>query len=112
MANAGPTGFDTRDRSVPGVLPLVPLAKVNCQLLSAVQLGRSGVSTDGEIAEHPERRGITVLLKGVRAEHLRILEAVGSLDRLAHEHHVFDDLPSPVDHVRRHVDRSSDHDAA
>ena len=58
------------------------------------------------VQRHLERRGITVLLKGVCPEHLRILEAVGSLDRLAHDHHVFDDLPSAVEHARRHVARS------
>ena len=44
---------------------------------------------------HPD-----VLLKGVQPEHFRILEAVGSLDHLATEHHVFADLPSAVAHAR------------
>jgi SulP family sulfate permease len=47
-----------------------------------------------------------VLLKGVRPEHFRILEAVGSLDHLATEHHVFAGLPSAVEHARLHVARS------
>lgn len=49
VVNDGLTGFDTRDRFVPGVLPLIPFPKVNCQLLNAVQLGWWGASTDGEI---------------------------------------------------------------
>jgi SulP family sulfate permease len=75
-------------------------------------LDASAAHALGEIVDHLERRGITVLLKGAKVEHLRILEAVGSLDRLAHEHHVFDDLPSAVEHARRHVDRSLGQDVA
>ena len=45
----GSTGLDTRDRLVPGVTPLMPLPNWNCQLVSGVQLGWLGVSTDGEM---------------------------------------------------------------
>ena len=82
-------------------------ARVVILRLADVQgLDASAALTLGHIVDHLERRGITVLLKGVRPEHLRILEAVGSLDHLAHEHHVFADLPSAVDHARLHVARS------
>ena len=59
-----------------------------------------------------EARDITVLLKGVRPEHLRILHAVGVLDRLAHERHIFDHLPDAIAHARTHVTRDPRHDAA
>jgi len=82
-------------------------ARVVILRLADVQgLDASAALTLGHIVDHLERRGITVLLKGVRPEHLRILEAVGSLDHLSHEHHVFADLPSAVDHARLHVARS------
>ena len=82
-------------------------ARVVILRLADVQgLDASAALTLGHIVDHLERRGITVLLKGIRPEHLRILEAVGSLDHLAHEHHVFADLPSAVDHARLHVARS------
>jgi len=74
-------------------------------------LGASAAHTLGGIVDHLERRGITALLKGIRPEHLRILEAVGSLDRLAHEHHVFADLPAAVAYARLDVARAGAHDS-
>ena len=55
-------------------------------------LDATGAQALGEIVEELEARRITVLLKGPRAEHLRVLRAVGALDRLAHENHVFSSL--------------------
>jgi sulfate permease, SulP family len=69
-------------------------------------LDATGAQALGEIVSDLEARGITVLLKGVRPEHHRILSAVGALDRLAHANHVFDTLDAALDHARRHVERS------
>lgn len=71
-------------------------------------LDATGAQALGEIIEELERRGITVLLKGPRAEHLRILQEVGAIDRLAHENHLFADLDAAIAHARSHVDRSGD----
>lgn len=68
-------------------------------------LDATGAQALGEIIEELERRGITVLLKGPRAEHLRILREVGAIDRLAHENHLFADLDAAIAHARTHVDR-------
>ena len=73
-------------------------------------LDATGAHALGEIVRELEARDITVLLKGVRPEHLRILHAVGVLDRLAHERHIFDHLPDAIAHARSHVTR--DHDRA
>jgi SulP family sulfate permease len=70
-------------------------------------LDATGAHALGEIVRELEDRHITVLLKGPRAEHLKTLRAVGVLDRLAHEHHVFDDLDEALAHARAHVRRSA-----
>jgi sulfate permease, SulP family len=59
----------------------------------------------GEIVSELEHRGVTVLMKGARAEHLRTLRAVGTIDRLAHQRHLFDHLDDAVAHARLHVQR-------
>lgn len=69
-------------------------------------LDATGAQALGEIVATLEARGITVLLKGVRPEHRRILAAVGALEQLAHEQHLFDDLGAAVDHARTHVTRA------
>jgi SulP family sulfate permease len=68
-------------------------------------LDATGAQALGEIVTELEHRGVTVLLKGVRPAHQRILRAVGALDRLAHERHLFDDLDAAVAHAREHVNR-------
>jgi SulP family sulfate permease len=69
-------------------------------------LDATGAQALGEIVGELESRGITVLLKGPRPEHLRVLAAVGALDRLAHERHVFDSLEAAVSHAETHLGRA------
>ena len=72
--------------------------------LSQMQsLDATGAQALGEIVAELESRGITVLLKGVRPHHRRILEAVGTLDRLAHEQHLFNTLDDAIAHARSHL---------
>lgn len=68
-------------------------------------LDATGAQALGEIVAQLEHRGVTVLLKGPRPEHLRVLQAVGALDRLAHENHLFDDFDAAVIHARNHLAR-------
>jgi SulP family sulfate permease len=66
-------------------------------------LDATGAQALGEIVAELEGRGVTVLIKGARPAHLRTLRAVGAIDRLAHERHVFDDLDVAIAHARSHV---------
>lgn len=83
-----------------GDVRVVILRLPDLQMLDA-----TGGQALGEIIDQLERRGITVLLKGPRPEHLRILREVGAIDRLAHENHLFTDLDAAIAHARSHVDR-------
>lgn len=88
-------------------LTAVTDAKVVVLRLPDLQvLDATGAQALGEIVSELEDRGITVLLKGPRPEHLRVLAATGTLDRLAHENHVFHDLDAALAHARSHVDRA------
>ena len=102
----GPLFFAVAQRFLEEFASVSDARVVILRLTDVKGLDASAAQALGHIVEHLERRGITVLLKGIRPEHLRILEAVGSLDHLATEHHVFTDLPSAVDHARLHVARS------
>ena len=69
-------------------------------------LDATGAQALGEIVADLEHRHITVLLTGPRPEHERLLRAVGALDRLASDRHVFVDLDAAIAHARLHVDRA------
>lgn len=66
----------------------------------------TGAQALGQVVEDLEQRGVTVLLKGPRPEHVAVLRAVGVLDRLAHDRHVFGDLDEAIAHARAHVTRA------
>jgi len=90
-------------------LTAVSDVRVMILCLSQVQsLDATGAQALGEIVTELESRGITTLLKGVRPHHERILRAVGALDRLAHQRHLFDSLDEAVAHARLHVNRTRD----
>ena len=87
-------------------LTAVSDARVVLLRLPALQmLDATGAQALGEIVSELEDRGITVLLKGPRPEHLRTLVAAGALDRLAHHEHLFSDLDAAVAHARLHAAR-------
>jgi SulP family sulfate permease len=68
-------------------------------------LDATGAHALSEIIEELEDRKIAVLLKGTREPHRRVLEAVGALNHLAHENHLFTDLDAAIAHARLHVQR-------
>lgn len=88
-----------------GDVEVVILRFPNLRMLDA-----SGAQALGEIIDELEHRHITVLIKGPRPEHLRILREVGAIDRLAHENHLFSDLDAAIAHARVHIDRHQHHD--
>ncbi len=69
-------------------------------------LDASGAQAIAETIDELERRGITVLIKGPRSEHLRILREVGAIDRLAHANHLFTDLDEAIAHAHTHITRN------
>jgi SulP family sulfate permease len=69
-------------------------------------LDATGAQALGEIVAELEARHITVLIKRPRPEHLRTLRAVGALDHLAHQRHLFHHLDDALEHARSHVERT------
>ncbi|WP_400997997.1 SulP family inorganic anion transporter [Agromyces sp. GXQ0307] len=70
-------------------------------------LDATGAQVITELVQALERRGVTVLVKGIQARHLELARRVGVIDSLRHRNHLFDDLPSAVAHARSHVHRAS-----
>jgi SulP family sulfate permease len=95
--------FGAAQRFLTEIAAVADVQVVILRLPDLTVLDATGAQALGEIIETLERRHITVLLKGPRAQHRRVLEAVGAIDRLRHEAHVFDDLATAVAHARTHV---------
>lgn len=83
--------------------------EVSVVIIRMSQLGMldaTGAHTLAEIAQELEARGITVIIKGVQAEHRALLANVGIFEALRHENHLIDTLDDAVAHARSHVARS------
>ena len=66
-------------------------------------LDATGAQVITELITALERRGVTVLVKGIQTRHLQLAERVGVIASLRHQNHLFDDLPSAVEHARSHI---------
>jgi SulP family sulfate permease len=76
--------------------------------LSQLQLiDATGAHTLTDLVTALERQDITVLIKGIKPEHLRLLERLGTIASLRHPNHLFAELPPAVAHARSHVVRSA-----
>lgn len=81
---------------------------VSVVIIRMSQLGMldaTGAHTLAEITTELESRGITVIIKGVRTEHVDLLANVGVFESLRHENHLLDSLDDAVAHARTHVAR-------
>jgi sulfate permease, SulP family len=70
-------------------------------------LDATGAHALVEVIAALELRGITVLLKGVRPDHLDLVTNVGVIRSLRHHKHLFQHLPDAVEHARNHVLRNA-----
>ena len=70
-------------------------------------LDATGARVVSELMATLERRGITVLVKGIQPEHLKLATRAGVLRALRHENHLFDELDAAVAHARSHVLRAA-----
>jgi len=74
--------------------------------LSHLQLvDATGAHALAELVLTLERRGATVLIKGVRPEHRALLERLGVIASLRHPNHLFADLDAAIAHARSHTQR-------
>ena len=82
--------------------------EVNVVILRLSRLERvdaTGAQVLAQIVRSLERRGITVLVKGVQDSHSALFRRVGVLAALRHHKHLFVDFDSALEHARSHVAR-------
>ena len=70
-------------------------------------LDATGARVITEMIQALERRGITVLVKGIQPRHLKLVTRVGVITSLRHRNHLFADLAAAIEHARSHVTRAA-----
>ncbi|GAA1320888.1 SulP family inorganic anion transporter [Brachybacterium rhamnosum] len=102
----GPLFFVSADRVYAKVMGMGHTTVVILRMSGLELVDASGARILSDLVTGLERRGITVLIKGVRPEHTALLRQVGVLSALRHRRHLFADLDPAIDHARSHVERA------
>lgn len=97
--------FGVADRILDQVTKLDNVSVVVIQMSSLQFLDATGAKVLGNIVTEIEARGKTAIIKGIRPEHIDLIQRVGALDALRHENHLLDDLDAAVAHARSHITR-------
>lgn len=102
----GPLFFASADRIFDEVMRLDGVTVVVLRMSQLELVDATGAHILSDMVRAFERRGITVLIKGVKDGHAGLFRRVGVLDALRHHKHLFDDLPTAIVHARSHVERA------
>ena len=89
--------------TTPGAQPSVVILRLS-QLQGLDSTGAHGLS---ELITTLERNGVTVLIKGIRREHLGLMQHLGVIGALRDANHLFTSLPESVAHARSHIQRAA-----
>ena len=95
--------FGAAERVLERVVSIRDVTVVILRLSQLQVLDATGAKVITEMIQALERRGITVLVKGIQPEHLQVATRVGVIAALRHQNHLFTDLDSAVAHARSHV---------
>lgn len=105
MRLRGPLFFASADRILEAVTRQEGVSVVILQMSQLEQVDATGAHTLQEIVTMLERRGITVLIKGVLATHSRLFQRVGVTSALRDQKHLFQSLGPALIHARSHIER-------
>ncbi len=103
----GPLFFAAADRVFDEVTRLQDVTVVILRMSQVELVDASGARVLSDIVQALERRGITVLIKGIRPAHQELFRTVGVLGSLRHQNHLFADLDAATEHARSHVTRAA-----
>lgn len=99
--------FAAAERMVDAVEELPGVSVVILRLSQVTDLDATGARVLSEVITRLERRGTTVLVKGVPEIHARLATRAGVFAAVRHPAHVFTDLAAATEHARSHVRRES-----
>lgn len=99
--------FGAAERVLDRVTAIEDVEVVILRMSQLQVLDATGARVIAEMIVALERRGITVLVKGIQTRHLALATRVGVVTALRHEKHLFDDLEAAVEHARSHVARAT-----
>lgn len=107
MRIEGTLFFGAADRVLDEIAGVADVSVVVIRLSQIRELDATGARVIADIIEALERRGVTVLVKGVQPRHRELVERVGVMHSLRHPKHLFTELAPAIEHARDHIRRES-----
>ncbi|MGO1507725.1 MAG: SulP family inorganic anion transporter [Microbacteriaceae bacterium] len=101
----GPLIFASADRVFDEVTRMREATVVILRMSTLEHVDASGAHALQDIVQSLERRGVTVLIKGVQPVHEDLFRTIGVLTSLRHHRHLFTSLDEAVAHARSHISR-------
>jgi SulP family sulfate permease len=99
--------FGASERMLTELSAVAGVEVVIIRMSQLQSLDATGARVIAELVKALERRGVTVLVKGVQSHHLQLVTRVGVIDSLRHSKHLFTDLDAAIEHARDHVRRAA-----
>ncbi len=99
----GPLFFAAAQRFLLRLTETADVRVVILRMSRVTTLDATGAHVLGEAIEHLERRGITVLLSGIKPGHDGVIAALGVADHLRSDGRVFPDTPTAITEARQLV---------
>lgn len=103
----GPLFFGSADRVLDEILATKNVSVVILRLSRLDTVDATGANGLVDIVQRLEARGITVIIKGLREQHLELFKRIGVISALRHQNHLVPDLDTAVEHARSHVRREA-----
>lgn len=97
--------FGVGDRIIASLEDIDKVSVVIIRLSQLQFMDSSGARVLAELVSVLERRGITVLVKGIQARHQRLAQRGGIISSLRHRNHLFTTMSDAIVHARSHVQR-------
>jgi SulP family sulfate permease len=102
----GPLFFGAAHTALLELAQLDDVRVVILRMSRVAALDATGASVLADTVKRLEARGTSVLLSGVREEHVRVLALLGVFEELAHERHLFSTTPEAIAHAKLHATRA------
>lgn len=104
---SGPLFFGAAEAILEEVGAVEGISVVVVRLSKVDSIDATGARAITDLVVALQHRGVVVLLKGVRPEHVTLAERVGMMAALSNPRHRFDSLDDAVEHARDHVRREN-----
>ncbi len=104
--------FGAAHEALVGLADVADVRAVILRMTRINTLDATGAVVLRDTVQQLHRRGVVVLLSGVKDPHWRVLDTLGVTDLIGGPSHLFDDTGGAVEHARQHIAGATQHEGS